>query len=122
MNDPMIQTKRIYDEPRKEDGLRVLVDRLWPRGFRKEDARIDRWAKTLAPSAELRKWFAHDPDKFAEFSAKYQAELALVDRATFTETFADHATVTLLYAAKSETCNHATVLRDFLMPLTASQT
>ncbi len=120
MNDPIIQTKRIYDEPRKEDGLRVLVDRLWPRGVRKEDARIDVWAKTLAPSTELRKWFAHDPDKFAEFSAKYQAELALVDRAEFTETFADHATVTLLYAAKSETCNHATVLRDFLTPLTAS--
>ena len=70
-----VRAKRIYDEPVRGDGYRVLVDRLWPRGFRKDQAPIDRWAKELAPSTELRKWYGHDPEKFAEFKKRYRVEL-----------------------------------------------
>jgi ribokinase len=115
-----LQIKRIYDDPSEEDGYRVLVDRLWPRGVSKADAAIDEWAKEVAPSTELRKWFGHKEERFEEFAAKYEAELRPNPAA---EDFADrcrsileeeHRPVTLLYAAKSPTINHALVLRRWL--------
>lgn len=110
-----VKIKRIYDEPAKEDGLRLLVDRLWPRGVSKERAALDGWTKEIAPSPELRVWFNHDPKKFEEFAAKYEAELAsnpmLKD---FRDKIKDHKTVTLLYGAKDPAVNHALVLKNFL--------
>lgn len=111
-----IAIKRIYEEPAASDGFRVLVDRLWPRGMTKERAALDLWLKAAAPSPSLRKWFGHDPAKFAEFRARYVAELdtdtAVKDlRRICTE----HPDVTLLYAAKDPQVNHALVLRDYLI-------
>ncbi len=110
-----VRIKRIYDPPSEEDGFRVLVDRLWPRGVKKADARLDHWAKYLAPSRELRTWFAHEPSKFAEFRARYCAELADKDTqvARLLEQAGSNA-VTLLFAAKERRCNHARVLQEFL--------
>lgn len=116
MDNRSFQTKRIYEEPLGEDGYRVLVDRLWPRGVSKEHARLDEWMKEITPSPELRKWFDHDPDKFEEFKKRYEHELAsknepvkkLLD-------LAKDQTVTLLYAAKDERDNHANVLKGFLL-------
>ncbi len=110
-----IRTKRIYERTGREDGLRVLVDRLWPRGLSKEDASIDLWLKDVAPSNELRRWFGHRPDRFPSFAEKYAAELddnPAVDelRALVAAT----ETVTLLYGAKDETHNQARVLADYL--------
>lgn len=114
-NQSNLQIKRIYDEPADDDGYRVLVDRLWPRGVSKEDAQLDEWMKEITPSPELRKWFDHDPDKFEEFKKRYKHELASKDEPV--EKLLDLAgdqTVTLLYAAKDETHNHAIVLKEFL--------
>lgn len=109
------KTKRIYEDISKDDGYRVLVDRLWPRGVSKEDARLDEWCKEIAPSTELRKWFNHDVAKFDEFSNRYRAELTqneeVVDRLLKK---AEGQKVTLLYAAKDKEHNHANVLKDFL--------
>ena len=110
-----ILIKRVYDAPAASDGLRALVDRLWPRGLSKQDAAIDRWAKELAPSTELRKWFAHDETKFDEFAERYQAELRERDKEVqnlLTE--AGQQTLTLVYAAKNTQINHAVVLRRWL--------
>jgi uncharacterized protein YeaO (DUF488 family) len=109
------QIKRIYDEASDGDGYRVLVDRLWPRGVSKEHARLDSWNKDIAPSSDLRKWFAHDPEKFKEFTARYRAEL-MVNPAieAFENSVAKEPDVTLLYAAHDPKINHAVVLRDFL--------
>lgn len=110
-----IAIKRIYEEPAASDGFRVLVDRLWPRGMTKERAALDLWLKAVSPSPSLRKWFGHDPEKFAEFQARYVAEL---DANTAVEDLrcicAEHPDVTLLYAAKDPQVNHALVLRDYL--------
>lgn len=110
-----IHIKRVYDTPAPTDGLRVLVDRLWPRGLAKKDAAIDVWAKDLAPSNELRRWFAHEDEKFAEFTRRYRLELdsgmAQVDELI---TSADGGAVTLLYAAKNTKSNHAIVLQAWL--------
>lgn len=110
-----LQIKRIYEDPSQADGYRVLVDRLWPRGVSKEDAQLDEWLKEIAPSTKLRKWFDHDPDKFDEFSDRYKGELSrkeeVVDRLL---NIAEEQRVTLLYAARDETHNHATVLKEFL--------
>jgi uncharacterized protein YeaO (DUF488 family) len=111
----MVQIKRVYDEPGSDDGFRVLVDRLWPRGLRKENAVLDVWMKEIAPSPELRKWFGHDPDRFAEFSALYNKELA--DNPAINELqdiIKQHKTVTLLYAAHDPNINHALVLKNYL--------
>lgn len=111
----MLQLKRVYDELAANDGFRVLVDRLWPRGVGKEQAAVDLWLKDIAPSPDLRTWFGHDPAKFAEFTARYISEL--VDNPAV-ETLRDltrqHSTVTLLYAAKDPDANHAVVLKDFM--------
>ena len=112
---PAIHTKRIYDAPSKADGYRILVDRLWPRGIKKESAHIDKWMKDIAPSTELRKEFNHQPEKWAKFIPAYEAELK---RSTaLDELLADihkYQTVTFLYAAKDTEHNHALVLQQFI--------
>jgi len=111
----MIRIKRIYDAPSNEDGYRILVDRLWPRGLTKERAAIDLWLKAIAPTAELRTWFAHDPQKFKDFSAQYDEELRHnPDAAQLVELANRFDSVTLLYAAKDPAINHALVLQAFL--------
>jgi len=111
----MIRTKRVYDESSGDDGIRILVDRLWPRGISKEKALLDRWEKDLAPSTELRRWFGHDPAKWEEFLRRYRAELEgkeeELDR--LRQEAAD-ATVTLLYAAKDEEQNNAVALKRYI--------
>lgn len=110
-----VQIKRVYDTPSTSDGLRVLVDRLWPRGLKKEDARIDVWAKQLAPSSELRKWFAHKDERFAEFARCYRTELsrASTEIDKLLSSTGD-GKMTLLYAARNATSNHAIVLREWI--------
>lgn len=110
-----IHTKRIYEDSTEGDGYRVLVDRLWPRGVSKEDAKLDKWLKEIAPSTELRKWFNHESAKFDEFKVRYRAELA--DEKELIEYLAEKSNtqpVTLLYAARDQDYNHANVLRNFL--------
>ncbi len=110
-----IQCKRIYLPAEDTDGYRVLVDRLWPRGIRKEDAKVDLWAKQLAPSTELRKWFGHIPERFEEFSKRYIDELkANPETQQIIEDIRKHDIVTLLYAAKDEEHNNAAVLAKLL--------
>jgi uncharacterized protein YeaO (DUF488 family) len=110
-----IRIKRVYEEPSEEDGTRILVDRIWPRGLTKEKAQVDLWLKEIAPTNDLRKWFAHDPAKWTEFKTRYQAELkhnpaqmALLHQAIF------KASATLLYAAKDTDHNEAVVLLEVL--------
>lgn len=110
--------KRIYETPAETDGFRILVDRLWPRGIKKEKADIDLWAKEIAPSNELRKWFSHDPEKYSEFKELYKNELNINPQS---QQFKDlclqkikDVNVTLLYAAKDEKYNNAIVLKDWL--------
>lgn len=111
-----ISIKRIYEPPARGDGARVLVDRLWPRGVSKEKAKLDLWLKDIAPSAELRKWFAHDPEKWAEFRKRYKAELKENPEAVAAlKAFAKkNKHVTLLYGARDETHNEAVVLLELL--------
>ena len=110
-----IQIKRVYDPPRKADGKRILVDRLWPRGLSKEDAAVDVWLKEIAPSNELRKWFGHDPAKWPEFEKRYLAELQH-DQNSLSQLkdIAHQDTITLLYGAKDEEHNQAVVLQKLL--------
>lgn len=113
-----IAIKRAYDEPTQEDGTRILVDRLWPRGLSKEQAHIDAWLKEIAPSDELRKWFAHDPEKFAEFRSRYKAELVSgegIDALGRLYELARQGPITLLYAAHDTEHNNAVVLRDLVL-------
>lgn len=109
-----LHLKRVYEPPAKEDGLRVLVDRLWPRGLKKDEAVIDLWLKDIAPSPELRRWFGHVPGKWQEFRRRYRAELS--GRADEIETLrrAGRARVTLLYGARDREHNQAVVLKEFL--------
>ena len=113
-----IAIKRAYDEAAKDDGTRILVDQLWPRGLSKERAHIDVWLKELAPSNELRKWFGHDPEKFTEFRSRYKAELASgegIDGLGRLRELASQGPVTLVYAAHDTEHNNAVVLRDLLV-------
>jgi uncharacterized protein YeaO (DUF488 family) len=113
----MIKTKRAYEPATKDDGYRVLIDRLWPRGVRKSDLVLDAWVKEIAPSAELRKSFGHEPSKWKRFSASYRAELRAPAARQFLEALAKRArrsTVTLVYSARDEEHNDAVVLRDIL--------
>lgn len=113
-----IRIKRAYDEPEVSDGFRVLVDRLWPRGIKKEILSLDEWCKDIAPSADLRKWFDHDPAKFKEFSIRYVAELKTSDvPQQLLARIRDSKTLTLVYAAKDPKVNHACVLRRYLKSL-----
>jgi uncharacterized protein YeaO (DUF488 family) len=110
-----INIKRIYEPAEKSDGYRILVDRLWPRGIKKEDIHIDVWMKEIAPSTELRKWIHQDPDKWEQFITKYKAELkGSAAWQELLDVIHDHKTVTLLYAAKDEQRNHALVLQQFI--------
>ena len=110
-----VHIKRVYDKPAPTDGLRVLVDRLWPRGLTKKDAAINVWAKDLAPSSELRTWFDHRDERFEEFTRRYRLELDSA-KAEIDELMnvASGGAVTLLYAAKNKTSNHAIVLQKLL--------
>jgi uncharacterized protein YeaO (DUF488 family) len=113
----MIQIKRVYSESSARDGVRILVDRLWPRGYSKERARIDAWRKDLAPSTTLRKWFGHDPAKWIEFKNRYRAELAHSDKANALRELARlsrHKTITLVYGAADEQHNQAVLLKELL--------
>jgi uncharacterized protein YeaO (DUF488 family) len=112
----MIKIKRVYEKPAKEDGWRVLVDRLWPRGMTKKAAHLDAWMKDVAPSDALRKWFGHEPEKWAAFQKKYRAELTEKKEllAELRKMSKDHATLTLLFGAKDEEHNEAIVLADVL--------
>ncbi len=108
-----IKIKRVYEIPEKEDGNRILVDRLWPRGLSKEKARVDLWLKDIAPSTELRKWFDHDPAKWKEFKKRYLRELK--DNNESIQTLKQQlikGKVTLLYGAKDEEYNQAIVLLE----------
>ena len=107
--------KRVYEEPDKDDGIRILIDRLWPRGLSKEKAHVDLWLKEIAPSTELRKWFAHDPAKWTEFKTRYRAELKHNSEqlAVLKQAIAK-GPVTLLYGAKDEQRNDAIVLQELL--------
>ena len=111
----MIKLKRVYDQHDMADGKRVLVDRLWPRGMKKEEARIDLWLKEIAPSDELRKWFSHDPAKWKEFKKRYRKELG--DRQNVLDVLRKESrrgTVTLLFAAKDTDRNNAVVLKELI--------
>jgi uncharacterized protein YeaO (DUF488 family) len=108
------QIKRVYDPVAADDGQRVLVDRLWPRGLRKTDAHLDLWMKEIAPSTALRSWFDHDPDKFAEFSTRYRKELAGLEALGALRQLGKKGKITLLYAAHDPKVNHATVLLSVL--------
>jgi uncharacterized protein YeaO (DUF488 family) len=111
-----LRLKRAYEPAAAEDGVRILVDRLWPRGVSKEDAALDDWMKEIAPSATLRQWFGHDPERWKGFRQRYVAELAQktaeLDRL---RALAAAKTVTLVYGARDEEHNDAVVLRDVLL-------
>jgi uncharacterized protein YeaO (DUF488 family) len=110
-----LKTKRVYENPGSEDGIRVLVDRLWPRGLTKEKASVDLWLIELSPSSELRSWFNHEPEKWLEFKKRYFEELA--KRKQFTDKIRDLAktqTVTLVYGAKNKEYNNAVALKEYL--------
>lgn len=111
--------KRIYEPSSEVDGYRILIDRLWPRGITKEDAKLTRWVKDIAPSHELRKWFGHKPERFAEFRDKYLMELQSNEQQSRAVeqiiTLATNNRVTLLYAAKDPIHNHARVLLEELL-------
>ena len=111
-----IQVKRIYAASHTQDGFRILVDRLWPRGIKKEEANIDLWLKEIAPSDSLRKWFNHEPEKWEEFKQRYFKELDqkqdLVDQLS---QYGKKSKVTFLFSAKDETHNNAIALREYLL-------
>lgn len=112
-----VRVRRIYEQPAPDDGTRVLVDRIWPRGVRKADAHLDEWCKQIAPSTELRKWYGHDPDLFDEFARRYREELAEPDRVDAFTHLRDLATghnLTLLTGTKNWGISEAAVLADLL--------
>jgi uncharacterized protein YeaO (DUF488 family) len=111
----MIQLKRVYDEPGAHDGVRFLVERLWPRGIRKTELQIDGWEKDAGPSTQLRKWFAHDPKKWREFQQKYFAELdTRPDAWEPILKAAERDTITLLYSSHDTEHNNALALKGYL--------
>lgn len=110
-----IGIKRVYDEPKPQDGFRILIDRIWPRGLTKEAARMDLWLKDIAPSTPLRQWFGHDPKKWPEFKKRYFAELE--DRQDLVKQILDKAKqgrVTLIFSAKDEAHSNAQALKEYL--------
>ena len=113
----MIQLKRVYEKPSRKDGIRVLVDRLWPRGLTKERAAVKLWLKDVAPSTELRKWFSHDPAKWRQFQARYRKELREKKEALkLLKQKSNEHIVTLVYGARDEEHNEALVLKKVLEP------
>jgi uncharacterized protein YeaO (DUF488 family) len=118
----MIKLKRAYDAVNVEDGIRFLVDRLWPRGIAKEKLRVDAWLKDVAPSTELRKWFGHDPARWSEFRRRYFSELTKNPNGWRPIIEAEgKGTVTLLYGANDEKHNNAVALREFLKTHSADE-
>jgi uncharacterized protein YeaO (DUF488 family) len=110
-----LRIKRAYEPPFPSDGTRILVDRLWPRGLTKAESSVDLWLKDIAPSAELRRWFGHEPAKWQEFRSRYRAELReKLDLMVSVKERAEDGMVTLLYAAKDEKHNHALILLEQL--------
>ncbi|MGW4396940.1 DUF488 domain-containing protein [Amycolatopsis nivea] len=117
MSKRQVQVRRVYDDPESSDGSRVLVDRLWPRGLSKDRARLDDWLKQISPSTELRKWYSHDPDRYAEFAERYRSELEEPERAEALDhlrALAKKGTLTLLTATKRSDISEAAVLADLL--------
>ena len=110
----MIRTKRVYEPPAPEDGIRVLVDRLWPRGVTEEEARIDWWARELAPPDKLRRWFGHAPPRYRQFVERYRLELNSGEATARLKELAARQTVTLVYAARDERHNNARALVEIL--------
>lgn len=112
----MFRIKRIYETPGEDDGYRILIDRLWPRGFTKERAKVDLWLKEIAPSTELRKWYHHNPERWNEFKSRYQTELTdkreLILQIEHLEKV--HGNITLLFAAKEKEHSQAAVLLNLL--------
>lgn len=111
----MIRLKRVYEKPSRQDGFRILVDRLWPRGLTKEHASVDLWVKEVAPSTELRQWFGHDPAKWRQFERRYRRELR--EQKPSLELLKQKSrghTVTLVYGARDEDHNEAVVLKAVL--------
>ena len=118
-NKPTVQVRRIYDEPNTDDGTRVLVDRLWPRGMSKTRAHLDEWCRTVAPSTQLRTWYHHEPERFDEFTRRYLGELTTSERAAALAHLRDisnHDTLTLLTATKVVNLSEAVVLATLLTP------
>ena len=116
-NKPKVCVARVYDDPTGKDGVRVLVDRIWPRGLTKEKANLDEWCKDVAPSTELRKWYNHDPERFKEFGRRYRAELKAPERAEALKHLRELAkkrTLTLLTATKQPDISEAAVLADLI--------
>lgn len=114
----MIKIKRVYEKPAEEDGTRILVDRLWPRGISKKSARIDEWMKEIGPSDKLRKWFGHEPKKWQEFKQKYWRELQVKkDLTEELKRISESGTLTLVYSARDELHNQAVALKRFLNDL-----
>ncbi len=110
-----VRIKRAYEPPEPADGYRVLIDRIWPRGVSKEEARLDEWARELAPSSELRRWFGHDPARFEEFRRRYRAELAgHEEKLRELRRRARQGTLTLVYSARDTEHNDAVVLAELL--------
>lgn len=114
----MIKAKRVYDEVEKDDGIRVLVDRLWPRGIKKEEVKIDLWLKEVAPSIELRKWFSHDPSRWKEFCKRYKTELRKDEEKKIALSelveIAGREELTLVYSAKDKEHNSAVALKNLI--------
>lgn len=113
-----IVLKRVYEKPDSSDGRRILVERLWPRGLRKADARIDEWLKDIAPSVELRKWYSHDPEKWVEFRKRYWTEL--VDKKELVRGLMEESTarkLTFLFGSKEEKMNSAMALKEYIESL-----
>lgn len=110
-----VRVKRVYETPAEEDGTRILVDRLWPRGVSKEDAALDDWMRDIAPSDELREWFDHDPERWKEFERRYRAELEeKEDLIEGLREYARDGQLTLVYAAKDQEHNNARVLQEVM--------
>ncbi len=110
-----VKIKRVYEQPEKDDGYRILIDRLWPRGLTKEKAGIDLWLKDIAPSTELRKWFNHEPSKWEMFKKRYHQELMQnKEQLSLLKEQLKNGVVTIVYGAKDEEHNDAVALKDFL--------
>jgi uncharacterized protein YeaO (DUF488 family) len=114
---PEVRVRRVYEEPASEDGYRVLVDRVWPRGLSKEAAHVDEWCRPVAPSTELRKWYGHDPDRFEEFTRRYRRELEQPEAAEALarlRALAKERTLTVVTATKAVEISQARVLADLI--------
>jgi uncharacterized protein YeaO (DUF488 family) len=114
-----VRLKRAYEPPAADDGTRILIDRLWPRGVKKTDAAIDEWMKEIAPSSALRKWFGHDPERWQEFRRRYQSEIRQhPEQFERLRTLARYGPITLVFSARDEAHNDAVVLKDLLLDRT----